>query len=213
MAYTNSNDIRIFPSSDRDIGVESQYGTNFITEYNLSSIVNKLICGGTSIGEGNANYEFPAESSNTTSNLHGFIISPPFNATSSIPASADSNIEFNLHGYFITTKISTVINSGKDNTSFASTSPGESTQNFVQFVQNGDYIYAVIACRDRGLPDISYAKLVGADGSSSTGTTYNSDTDSIYWLALLEGSGDSWEICKDSYIQLQNMSRIDDGEL
>lgn len=214
MAYTNSSDIRIFPSSDRDIGVESQYGTNFITEYNLSSIVNKLICGGTSIDTNNANYspKIPGtDTTLTTNNLHGFIISPPFDATKVIAANSTDVLEFNLHGYFISIQVQSILD-GRTN-KFEYTQPEDGKQNFVQFVESDSKIYAVIACRDKVSGDKSYAKLLGADGSSGETPSFSSDTDNVYWLALLRGSGSSWTICKDSYIQFQNMSRIDDGEL
>lgn len=212
MAYTNSSDIRIFPSSDRDVTITSQYGTNFITEYNLSSIVNKLICGGTTIGENNANHKpqiSGTDTSLTTSSLHGFIISPSYNATKVITVNSEDVLEFNLHGYFISVSVQSVTSNAADTFSYAS--PGKGNQNFVQFVKVSNRIYAVITCRDKGLDDKSYAKLLGTD--TGVDITFNSETDSVYWLALLTGSGSSWTVCKDSYIQFQNMSRIDDGEL
>lgn len=219
MAYTNSSDIRIFPSSDRDATITSQYGTNFITEYNLSSIVNKLICGGTTIDENNANHkpQIPGtDTSLTTNSLHGFIISPSYNATKVITVNTTDMLEFNLHGYFISVSVQSILEGRNTEFTFGEDSkPTAGEQNFVQFVEvssdTGNRIYAVIACRDKGLDDKSYAKLLGTD--TGVDITFNSETDSVYWLALLTGSGSSWTVCKDSYIQFQNMSRIDDGEL
>lgn len=67
-----SNSIRIFPSSGRSSDT-NRYGDNFVTEYNLSSIVNKLLQPG----------------------LSGFIISD------STGSNYDGVAEFNIHGYFI----------------------------------------------------------------------------------------------------------------
>lgn len=67
-----SNSIRIFPSSGRSSDT-NRYGDNFVTEYNLSSIVNKLLQPG----------------------LSGFIISD------STGSDYDGVAEFNIQGYFI----------------------------------------------------------------------------------------------------------------
>lgn len=76
MSYVNSNNIRIFPSSNRGVN-SGHFGNNFATEYNLSSIVNKLLSpyiGGES----------------------GFLISHSLDGT--LPA---GSAEFNIGGYFI----------------------------------------------------------------------------------------------------------------
>lgn len=67
-----SNSIRIFPSSGRSSDT-NRYGDNFVTEYNLSSIINKLLQPG----------------------LSGFIISD------STGSNYDEVAEFNIQGYFI----------------------------------------------------------------------------------------------------------------
>lgn len=41
MGYINSNNIIVFPSSNRTNG--NNYGTNWLTEYNLSNIINQLL--------------------------------------------------------------------------------------------------------------------------------------------------------------------------
>lgn len=42
MGYVSQENIRIFPSSSRGVN-SGHFGDNFVTEYNLSSIVNKLL--------------------------------------------------------------------------------------------------------------------------------------------------------------------------
>ena len=80
MSNVESNQIRIFPSSNRTAG---NNGTNFLTEYNLSSIVNKLLM------------PYNGASSN------GFLITTDIN---------DDYIEFNIGGYFVNVAKSAIVN-------------------------------------------------------------------------------------------------------
>lgn len=43
MAYIDGSELRIFPASNRS--AENQSNNNWLTEFNLSSIVNQLIAG------------------------------------------------------------------------------------------------------------------------------------------------------------------------
>ena len=86
------NKIRIFPSSNRDVNTD-RYGDNFVTEYNLSSLINKLI----------------------DTSAQGFVIS-----TSTKKLATDTTYtapaEFNIAGYFIhVDEWETIINPDKRN--------------------------------------------------------------------------------------------------
>lgn len=88
MGYIASNNIRIFPSSER---TGDKAGTNWLTEYNLSSIVNKLL------------------------GTKGFVITPDDDSPIS---EGKAIVEFNIGGYYVSTTledIKTAIDSTNDN--------------------------------------------------------------------------------------------------
>lgn len=89
MAYINGSDLRIFPASNRS--AENQTNNNWLTEFNLSSIVNQLIAG---------------------TDIQGFVITEGAIPSGILPkgARADNKIiindevnqslEFNIAGYY-----------------------------------------------------------------------------------------------------------------
>lgn len=89
MAYINGSDLRIFPASNRS--AENQANNNWLTEFNLSSIVNQLIVG---------------------TDIQGFVITEGTTPSGILPkgARADNKIiindevnqslDFNIAGYY-----------------------------------------------------------------------------------------------------------------
>ena len=191
-----SNKIRIFPSSSREAST-NQFGTNFVTEYNLSSIVNKLI-----------SPETP-----------GFLIS------TSLSSGIDkTKAEFNIGGYFVEVDswqevIDAAIETGSsDETSY---------QNFVTFSSDGRGVYAEIEIElGNGEDDLSYSRMIGSDGvneSSERTLSPNTSPSTKLKLKLLDVSssqsygaqyygGKYYKLSNQSRIRLVNFS-IDDGEL
>lgn len=96
MAYINGSELRIFPASNRSAG--NQSNNNWLTEFNLSSIVNQLIAGtdiqGFVVTEGD-----PIEDVNKdTLKDGGKILKAGVQADN--PIKTTSSIEFNIAGYY-----------------------------------------------------------------------------------------------------------------
>lgn len=196
-----SNNIRIFPSSNRE-ATTNQFGTNFVTEYNLSSIVNRL----------------------TRPDVDGFLISTDIVDEDGIPTKA----EFNIGGYFIEVESwQDVIDAALETDSSSSTS----YQNFVTFSSDSTGIYAEITIEENtGEQDLSYSRLAGSDGVSpstkrtlSAGTEEGAVTAKNFKLKLLDVStspmlesylydGKYYRLAVKSRLRLVNLA-IDDGEL
>ena len=87
----DNNKIRIFPSSNRSVKTK-RYGDNFVTEYNLSSLINKLL----------------------TTDIQGFVISM------STGTNYEESAEFNIAGYFIRVDHWNTIINPKDRTALNS---------------------------------------------------------------------------------------------
>ena len=86
-----SNSLRIFPISHRSPEANC-YTDNFITEYNLSSLINRLLL---------RNYSANGTPTEVTLNgekvkINGFVISDEIPA-----AGTQGNFEFNINGYFV----------------------------------------------------------------------------------------------------------------
>ncbi len=86
MAYVSGNELRIFPASNRS--VSDQQNNNWLTEFNISSLVNQFIAG---------------------TDKNGFVITQgkPLSETLSAGAAADNelpltnqSLEFNIAGYY-----------------------------------------------------------------------------------------------------------------
>ena len=93
---TPSNSIRIFPSSNRSSN-SGHYTDNFVTEYNLSSIVNKLLLQGYNKNGTPTSIVY----NGVSVPINGFIISDNPTATT---------IDFNINGYFINVSRSDILN-------------------------------------------------------------------------------------------------------
>ena len=213
MINVESNKISIFPSSNRGASFGERYGDNFVTEYNLSSIVNKLL--------------LPKNGNN------GFLISTTMGNNN------EGKAEFNIGGYFVCINSwSDVITAA---TSSSETEvPGKIFQNFITFDVSGDgqnkTIFAsahlftdtstvstagsgeVSSATDGGVPS-PFKKLCGDDGveynaianTHSGGETIETDTITLNLLVSNDG-GSSWKLCEDSKLRFVNLN-FDDGVL
>ena len=205
MSQIQSNNIRIFPSSGRATTTQ-RYGDNFVTEYNLSSIVNKLL----------APY--------SQNNNKGFVITTDPNAS--------GPFEFNINGYFVSVSgsgtgpnktvrdaITDIVNMAESSVNTATTA---NEQNFVTFVKSGDnkVISAVIHPYNPSIDsnaisfESPYVKLAGWDYvSGASAPTMPEETST---LAILEdiGSGgtSNWQPCANVKLRFANIN-INDGEL
>lgn len=190
MADSYNNRIRIFPSSNRDVSTD-RYGDNFVTEYNLSSLINKLI---------------DASSS-------GFVISTTTGTNYTAAA------EFNIAGYFIhVDQWNTIIDStereklNKSQTfvNFTDVTDGNNT-----------YIAARIDIDKPEVapgkaPQEAYWKLGGQDNIGSTIVSFPDDSQNLITLKLLLNVGTkenpNWIINPDAKLKFSNIS-IDDGRV
>lgn len=190
MADSYNNRIRIFPSSNRDVSTD-RYGDNFVTEYNLSSLINKLI---------------DASSS-------GFVISTTTGTNYTAAA------EFNIAGYFIhVDQWNTIIDStereklNKSQTfvNFTDVIDG-----------NSIYIAARIDIDKPEVapgkaPQEAYWKLGGQDNIGSTIVSFPDDSQNLITLKLLLNVGTkenpNWIINPDAKLKFSNIS-IDDGRV
>lgn len=190
-----NNKIRIFPSSNRDVNTD-RYGDNFVTEYNLSSLINKLI----------------------DTSAQGFVIS-----TSTKKLAADTThtapAEFNIAGYFIhVDEWETIINPDKRKNL-------NNSQTFVNFKDvvegNNTYIAARI---NIDKPEVApgkesqeaYWKLRGQDNTSNSTSTFIEDPTNMLTLKLLLNVGNeknpNWIINPDAKLKFSNIN-IDDGRV
>lgn len=184
MANVSSNSIRIFPASNRNINT-AHYGTNFITEYNLSSVVNKLLL--------------------PVGNQTGFLIS------TSTGENLDGVAEFNIGGYYVTVDSwNTVVNAARGT---GSTS-GSSFENFITFTYEGSAesgtVYANAILRASVDNDTSYRFLAGQDGVSYNAVATTGSGDTSLKLPLLTYSSGSYSLSKDSRLKFVNFV-LDDG--
>ena len=223
MNFISKGNIRIFPSSNR--GVDSgQFGNNFATEYNLSSIVNKLL-------------------SQYIGGKNGFLISSyPEDDDELTEDNKKKPAEFNIAGYFIevsswkdlievatsdsnkfTSEDSTPTSPPSTNESLdlpGATNPGEGGgSSFVQFYTLSNNIYARLFLYPGDSVDKSYTYMEGKDdGDTSGGGTKNIGTENEesripVTLQLLESDdGISYRLCQSSKLSFTNF-RLDDGDL
>lgn len=194
MSNIKSNSIRIFPSSNRGVNT-SKFGNNFVTEYNLSSIVNKLLAPG----------------------VDGFLISTKTEDEGSEEYSGVA--EFNIGGYFVS--VSSWYDIIQAATSSSEVDTNDDYQNFVTFSKVSDdgyadkeIISASITLRNDdasgGNSDDSYTKIVGND-NVGIDSTVSSDTDEVtISLNLLIKESEKWVLFPDSMLKFTNIS-IDDG--
>lgn len=184
------SEIRIFPSSNRDVHTD-QYGDNFVTEYNLSSLINKLI----------------------DASAQGFVIS-----TSTKKLTADAThtapAEFNIAGYFIhVDEWETIIDPTKRNNL-------NNSQTFVNFKDvvegNNTYIVARISIDKPEGASEAYWRLGGQDNVSSNTASFPETSPNLITLKLLLNVGTKekpdWIINPDAKLKFSNIS-IDDGRV
>lgn len=185
------SEIRIFPSSNRDVNTD-RYGDNFVTEYNLSSLINKLI----------------------DTSAQGFVIS-----TSTKKLATDTTYtapaEFNIAGYFIhVDEWETIINPDKRKNL-------NNSQTFVNFLEvtegNNTYIAARINIDKPEVapgkePQEAYWKLGGQDNVGGNTGSFPSNPQNPITLNLLLKVGDDWIINPDAKLKFSNIS-IDDGRV
>ena len=184
------SEIRIFPSSNRDVTTD-RYGDNFVTEYNLSSLINKLI----------------------DTSVQGFVIS-----TSTKKLATDTthtaSAEFNIAGYFIhVDEWETIINPDRRKNL-------NNSQTFVNFKDvvegNSTYIAARIIIDKLEGASEAYWKLRGQDNTSNSTSTFIEDPTNMLTLKLLLNVGNeknpNWIINPDAKLKFSNIN-IDDGRV
>lgn len=182
------SEIRIFPSSNRDVTTD-RYGDNFVTEYNLSSLINKLI----------------------DTSAQGFVIS-----TSMKKLAADTThtapAEFNIAGYFIhVDEWETIINPDRRKNL-------NNSQTFVNFTEDDNitYIAARINIDKPEGASEAYWRLSGQDNTDSSTSTFPEGSTNILSLKLLLNVGNkenpNWIINPDAKLKFSNIN-IDDGRV
>ena len=184
---TPSDSIRIFPSSNRATN-SGHYTDNFVTEYNLSSIVNKLLLQNYS-GDTGSIIKFTGYNASKTT---GFVISE----------TTEGSFEFNINGYFV--NVSNI-------TDITSPVAGDLNQNFVWFDKpiSGDYAGYTCACIQVANEDNSEEGLKHLQGTEDAETSFSPTGNNIYAFPILDSTN---HIPLSSKLRLTNFA-IDDGEL
>lgn len=188
------SEIRIFPSSNRDVTTD-RYGDNFVTEYNLSSLINKLI----------------------DTSAQGFVIS-----TSTKKLATDepytAPAEFNIAGYFIhVDKWKTIIDAANEGDKGNNLNTSQTFVNFLKVTEgNNTYIAArIIIDKPEGASE-AYWKLRGQDSTDNSTSTFSEDPTNMLTLKLLLNVGNeenpNWIINPDAKLKFSNIS-IDDGRV
>lgn len=192
MANVESNSIRIFPSTDRGSNTNA-YLDNFVTEYNLSSIVNKLL-----------------KSSGVSANTErGFLITTSLSYPTQV-------LEFNIAGYFITTTPEAILN-GLNGTT-PETGAETAYENFVRFSVRSNKVVAEISIMTN-VGNYQYSQIGGQDGvnindsdSGLGGTAPITYTLPIFNVSGTSGSYEYDGLCEESKLRFNNIN-IDDGVL
>ena len=212
-----SSNVRIFPASNRSTE-SKQFGTNFVTEYNLSSIINKLMYNGVSDTVSINDVDYTER---------GFLISDSI---------LDNPFEFNIGGYFVSVSGATsnegnavqlIINQLKSNSD--SNVGMESFVKFICIPQDdtvGDTVGIVYAyidiVQDKGAEE-SFRYIIGIDGGSATAPDDSSLTYyalPLFSVKITTSEGGEFKIQEDpqaslywqSQLRLTNFA-IDDGDL
>lgn len=207
-----SSNVRIFPASNRSTESQ-QFGTNFVTEYNLSSIINKLMYNGE---VKTVNLGLVEEYT-----VRGFLISNNI---------SDNPFEFNIGGYFVSVSGSTsnegnavqlIINQLKSNSD--SNVGMESFVKFICIPQDDDdtvgIVYAYIDIVQDENAEESFRYVNGTDVDATGNNVDNAVT--RYALPLfnvsIKTSGDTTtyslsSLYWQSQLRLTNFA-IDDGDL
>ena len=197
MAYIASNDIKMFPSSNRN--PENDATSRLTTEYNLVNIVNRLITD-------NIDGTKPA----------GFVITET--------ADSNSPFEFSIHGYyFYIPQLSSLTDSFTSETNiWGSIKMSSDTSNagLFEYITKFDPNEASGAYTLDGTNRVS--ELDGTNEFLGVKFTDDKQTDpGVYSVHLLTKSGNNWVIPEDSKIRFRLKSpmnnivtlKIDDGQL
>lgn len=192
------SEIRIFPSSNRDVTTD-RYGDNFVTEYNLSSLINKLI----------------------DTSAQGFVIS-----TSTKKLATDepytAPAEFNIAGYFIhVDKWKTIIDAANEGDKGNNLNTSQTFVNFLKVTEgNNTYIAArIIIDKPEGASE-AYWKLRGQDSTDNSTSTFSEDPTNMLTLMLTlklllnvgNEENPNWIINPDAKLKFSNIN-IDDGRV
>lgn len=198
MAYLSSNNITVFPCSNRGKGYN--LGARLTSEYNLTNIVNQLL------------------------NVEAFVISPSYGT----PVSTETSISFNILGYYFNVaSINDILDlfSGESpediyacirvNT-FTTTKNGETLD--LQELTTLDSTTASDANMNVDLDTVDESGSSVFMGVQFTKTDPGISDDVTSYLHILHYDGSTWNIPEDSYIKFtsNNSTRavtIDDGEL
>lgn len=154
MAYIDGSNLRIFPASNRS--AENQSNNNWLTEFNLSSIVNQLIAGtdiqGFVITEGTASLE---------------ILPKGARADNEIIIEEGASLEFNIAGYYFQVaniddlvKILNEKKSAKTPTSYLTFTKRSINSESDSDYSGGDIVYSATAYLST---DAQYKVLLGND--------------------------------------------------
>lgn len=140
MGYINKNLIRIFPTSERT--AENRAGTNWLTEYNIASIVNQL------------------------TGCNGFVTFPAYGKKiENVTSKSEEEIKFNIGGYYFETTVGAIETAiGEPEVPI-----GPETTSYIVFTNEGGNRKATIKLADApNTGDISYRYLIGKDGGDDT---------------------------------------------
>lgn len=198
MAYLSSNNIAVFPCSNRGQGYN--LGARLTSEYNLTNIVNQLL------------------------NVEAFVISPSYGTS----ISTDTSISFNILGYYFNVaSINDILDLFKDENpediyacirvnTFTTTKSGETLN--LQELTTLDSTTASDANMNVDLDTVGESGSSVFMGVQFTKTNPSVSDDVTSYLHILHYDGDTWNIPEDSYIKFtsNNSTRavtIDDGEL
>ncbi len=138
MGYIAENEIRIFPTSERT--AKDRAGTNWLTEYNIASIVNQL------------------------TGCNGFVTFPVYGKKiENVASDSADEIKFNIGGYYFETTVGAIETA-------LNTPIGSSTTSYIVFEEDKDENRtATIRLADApSTGDISYRYLIGKDKGDDT---------------------------------------------
>lgn len=137
MGYIDKDLIRIFPTSERT--AEDRAGTNWLTEYNIASIVNQL------------------------TGCNGFVTFPAYGKKiENVASDSVDEIKFNIGGYYFETTVGAIEKA-------LNAPIGSSTTSYIVFTnEDGNRKATIKLANAPSTGDISYRYLIGKDGGDDT---------------------------------------------
>lgn len=191
---TLSNNIRIFPSSGRSVQ-SSHYTDNFVTEYNLSSVVNKLLLQGYASNDAPATVTYGGGSVP----VNGFLISTD---------PGDEDVEFNINGYFISVPKADIKNAVGN----AAAVSAAYYQDFVWFDKDSaGHVCAFITFAEAEDSDVGLKHVDGSDMQVEAGANIQVSKTPSYALPIYTNT-DCTALVSTSKLRFNNIN-IDDGNL